>query len=75
MAAVHKAERITRMAKKMKLPDIVYVCIEDEGDDAYLMAYKEMKGAAKWMGKKLVGIYHLESLVNISLEVKAEQAK
>ena len=35
----------------------------------------EMRGAAKWTGKKLVGIYRLESLVNVSLEVKAEQAK
>jgi len=63
------------MAKKMKLPDVVYVCIEDDGEDAYLMVYDEMKGAAEWIGKKLVGIYHLESLVNVSLEVKAEQAK
>ena len=63
------------MAKKMKLPDVVYVCIEDEGEDAHLMAYGEMRGAAKWTGKKLVGIYRLESLVNVSLEVKAEQAK
>ena len=74
MAAVHQAERITRMTKK-KLPNVVYVYYNYDGEDDYLMACEKMSDAADKEGKVLVGIYHLESLVNVSLEVKAEQAK
>ena len=66
------------MTKKQpkKLPDIVYVYWEDDGDDdVWLMASEKIDDAAEKGDKKLVGIYKLESLVNVSLEVKAEQAK
>ena len=63
------------MASKKKLPDIVYVYYDYDGEDAYLIACDKMSDAAEKDRKVLVGIYSLDSLVNVSLEVKAEQAK
>lgn len=63
------------MAKKKKLPNVVYVYYNYDGEDAYLMACEEMDDAAEKGNKVLVGIYNLESVVNVSLELKAEQAK
>jgi len=63
------------MASKKKLPDIVYVYYDHDGEDAYLMACEKMSDAAEREGRVLVGVYRLDSLVNVSLEVKLEQVK
>jgi len=62
------------MAKKVKLPDVVYVYYDYDGEDSFLMACDSLEDTAEKGNKVLVGIYRLESTVNVTLEVKSQLA-
>ena len=63
------------MSKKVKLPEVVYVYWDYDGEDSYLMACENPEDTASKGEKTLVGIYRKESVVNASLELKLVEAK
>ncbi len=56
----------------MKLPKKVYVWINKDGNEEWLLAETSAEACAEKGEKKLVGVYELVEKINVTLEVKEE---
>ena len=66
------------MAKKQaQLPKVVYVSRDSDADDEWdgLMVWSNIEEVAEKGKNVIVGIYRLESLITVSLEVKENPLK
>lgn len=56
----------------MNLPKKIYVYVENDGEEDFLMTQKNIEDCADAGNNRLVGVYDLAEKLNVTLVVKQE---